>query len=100
MLDHIGVKVEEANIKVKQLPSKKPMKPYVVTIKEEQMRNLVLNRKIKGLLKSSAINLEGTEINIFINEDLPKLIQELFFKAKMLKQLGYRYIWTKEGKMP
>ncbi|KAL3265696.1 hypothetical protein HHI36_009899 [Cryptolaemus montrouzieri] len=60
-------------------------------LKEDQMRNLVLtNRKIKGLLKSSAINLEETERNIVINEDLPKVILELFFKAKELKQLGYR----------
>ncbi|KAL3284911.1 hypothetical protein HHI36_019044 [Cryptolaemus montrouzieri] len=51
VLDHIGVRVEEENIKVKQLPSKKPMKLHVVTFKEEQMRNLVLtNHKIMGLL--------------------------------------------------
>ncbi|KAL3285979.1 hypothetical protein HHI36_000493 [Cryptolaemus montrouzieri] len=80
VLDHIVLKVEKENMKVKRLPSKKPMKPYVVTFKEEQMRNLVLtNRKIKGLLKSSAINLEGTERNIFINEDQLKLIQDFIF---------------------
>ncbi|KAK9883225.1 hypothetical protein WA026_001414 [Henosepilachna vigintioctopunctata] len=41
----------------------------------------------------------GTERNIYLSEDLPKTIQELLRKAKELRESGYKYVWSKEGKV-
>ncbi|KAK9882248.1 hypothetical protein WA026_019764, partial [Henosepilachna vigintioctopunctata] len=98
VLENLGI--NDAGIKVKQIPTNKPIKPFVVTFSsEETKRNALQNRKSRGNLNSANMNLGGTERNIYLSEDLPKTIQELLRKAKELRESGYKYVWSKEGKV-
>ncbi|KAK9889717.1 hypothetical protein WA026_007099, partial [Henosepilachna vigintioctopunctata] len=98
VLENLGI--NDAGIKVKQIPTDKPIKPFVVTFSsEETKRNALQNRKSRGNLNSANMNLGGTERNIYLSEDLPKTIQELLRKAKELGESGYKYVWLKEGKV-
>lgn len=100
VFNKLEVKVPENEMKIRQLPSKNPIKPILISFDEEKTKNMVIQqRKVMGVLSTRSMGLEGEDRRIYINEDLPKGIQDLLKKAKELKNSGYRYIWSKENKV-
>ncbi|KAL3277714.1 hypothetical protein HHI36_013057 [Cryptolaemus montrouzieri] len=80
------------------IPSSRPLRPFIVTFTDYKVKNLVLtNRKAKGSITPTILNLEGTVRNIYINEDIPKVVQELFRKGEELRNAGFKYVWVKNG---
>lgn len=96
----LEIYIPEEAMKMRQLPSKNIIKPILVSFEDEKTRNLVMeNRKKMGTLISDSLELEGEKRRIYINEDLPREVQDLLKKAKELRGSGYRYVWTKENKV-
>lgn len=96
----LEIDIPEEAMKMRQLPSKNIIKPILVSFEDEKTRNLVMeNRKKMGTLISDSLELEGEKRRIYINEDLPREVQDLLKKAKELRGSGYRYVWTKENKV-
>ncbi|KAK9870482.1 hypothetical protein WA026_008040 [Henosepilachna vigintioctopunctata] len=98
VLNNLETNVVNEDIKVKPIPSKSTMKPFVVTFNSKATRNMVLlKRKAKGNLNSKNMNLNGLDRNIYINEDLPMETRRLLKKVNELKAEGYKFIWVKDG---
>ncbi|KAK9871469.1 hypothetical protein WA026_012843, partial [Henosepilachna vigintioctopunctata] len=100
VLNKLDINIKDEEIKTRQISSKGHMKPILVTFPSESVRNeVLLKRKAKGLLNSENMELDGDRRNIYINEDLPQITRDLFRKASELKNIGYMYVWVKEGKV-
>ncbi|KAK9882599.1 hypothetical protein WA026_022227 [Henosepilachna vigintioctopunctata] len=98
VLKNLNSCLNEEDIKVRSIPSKSDMKPFIVTFNNKDTRDKVLlKRKDRGNLNSKNMHLEGVERNIYINEDLPIEVQKLFRKARELRGIGYKYVWVKNG---
>ncbi|CAH0555074.1 unnamed protein product [Brassicogethes aeneus] len=81
------LEVPHDNIQVKILPSQKMSKPVLVGFETKETKDLVLiKRKAMGEIKTNMCRIEGTDANIYINEDLPRDVRNLFNKAKDLKK--------------
>ena len=56
-------------------------------------------KRSKAKLETTECGIQGEKRNIYINDDLPKPIRELYKKARELRSHGFRYVWCKLGKI-
>lgn len=71
-----------------------------VTLKNLELKNQILiARSKKGKINPVKCGLGTSEAPIFIDEELTKETYNLFKKAKALKELGYKYVWHRNGKV-
>lgn len=98
VMKKLDVPIDEEELKFKQVLINKERKAFIVTFKEEVQRNLVLmNRRTRGAIDTESMEIGGPKRKIFINEDLPKLIQDLLKKGRELKSTGFKLVWAKDG---
>lgn len=96
----IEVEVDENDFKIRRLPSKNPSKPILVSFSTKEKRTEVLQkRKGKGALNSVTLGLNGSQRNIYVNEDLPQETRHIFNKARELKTHGFKFVWCKENQV-
>lgn len=64
-----------------------------------------LSRKVFELRKSITVlntkhfGIDGEKKRIYINKDLPKTTRDLLRKVRVMKNVEYRYLWCKNGKV-
>lgn len=92
---------ENSECKLSILPSNTGSKNAVVVVQfpTVEQRNRVLEKRKKIILNSQNCSINDSQNKIYINEDLPKPIRELFKKARELKTKGYKYVWCKHGQV-
>lgn len=84
---------------LRQFKTQKGIK-IIVTLKDLDLKRRILAaRSKKGKLTPTRCGLGTSDAAIFINEELTKETYNLFKKAKNLKELGYKYVWHRNGKV-
>jgi hypothetical protein len=81
-----------------EVPSKRTDKKriVVVALKYRSKRDEIL--KCKSILRKYNESLEDQSTRVFVNEHLSPDNKKLFAMAAKLKhELGYKYLWTKQG---
>lgn len=75
--------------------------PIVIRFKTSVVKKEVHSRKqMVGSTFAKVINQPDTNLVIYVNENLTPYYANLFKMARVLKyKAGYKYIWTKEGKV-
>lgn len=89
--------VDPSEYNVKPLPSQQMRKPVLVSFSKMEIKDRIMaQRKTTTLdVNKCGITAEANR-RIFINQDLPKYVRELFKKALELRNAGYKYVWCKE----
>ncbi|KAK9873185.1 hypothetical protein WA026_021418 [Henosepilachna vigintioctopunctata] len=54
-------------------------------------------KRARGTSTFRDMELDGEKRIIYINDDLPREIQDLLRSTKELRKTGFRYIWVKDG---
>jgi Baculovirus FP protein len=79
-----------------------PNKPPVIVVKffSRQVKEAILaaKRKKKTLL-AREIGYNGNQSQIFVNEHLTKVNNNLFWLARNTKNLGFKFAWTRGGQV-
>jgi putative hemolysin len=60
---------------------------------------ILLAKKGNKFVRASDLNFQDSNNNIYVNEHLTASNKNLFWLARNTKQLGYKYCWTKGGKI-
>lgn len=73
--------------------------PIIVKLASNEIKSKILNaRKQIGSITTKECQLTGEENEIFINEQLTQLKNNLFYKARELKkEYKYKFLWTRDG---
>lgn len=83
--------------------SKTGVKPIIIQFTNRQTRDAVLlkakSKKLSGHLKSTSFVPNAPSVNVYVNEHLTLYFKGLLFEAKKLKDVGYKYVWLKEGRV-
>ncbi|KAG5873142.1 hypothetical protein JTB14_037998 [Gonioctena quinquepunctata] len=86
ILENLNVLSQPGDYTVKIIPTKSINKPVIVTFKQVELRNKVIERrKAKKVLDTTEFKIGGPMRKIYINEDVPRETRALFNKAKKLK---------------
>lgn len=92
--------INEETYKTTVLPTTDGNKPVVlVHCLTEELRNKVLEKRKQQRLSTENCGIDNQGTNIYINEDLPRPVREIFKKARELKQNGFKYVWSKNGQV-
>ena len=84
----LKVVINENEYSIKTLPSKMPSKPILLSLNNsEKKQDILRNRRAKGKLTTTDLELNCEIRNIFINEDLPKETRQLHNSARDLKAI-------------
>lgn len=69
-----------------------------VTVKSRTVvQDLLRSRRDKGDLNTTSCGIDQRTNRIFINEVLGKDTYHLFKEAKQLRQMGYKYVWSRSN---
>ncbi|KAG8240594.1 hypothetical protein J6590_105555 [Homalodisca vitripennis] len=81
--------------------NKTGVKPIVVQFVNRKKRNLVLAKakENRDRLKSTAFVNNVPQAKVFVGEHLTAYNKDLLYKTKKLRDLGYQYVWFREGKV-
>nr|CAI5830550.1 unnamed protein product [Callosobruchus analis]CAI5850631.1 unnamed protein product [Callosobruchus analis] len=71
----------------------------VVKFQTEERRNAVLEKGKKLKLDGQNCNISNSNSRIYINEDLPRGVRDVFRSARELKKEGFKYVWCKNGQV-
>lgn len=71
----------------------------IVSFTNCNVKDTVLELKTKLRIVNSDIGFENNNSQIYIQEHLSYHNQELFFLARQLRKFGYRFVWSKFGKI-
>lgn len=74
-------------------------RPIIIQLSDRKKRDSLLRKSKKIKLVSKNFCADVPETNVYVNEHLTPYTKNLLFHAKKLKQQGYKYIWTWEGKI-
>lgn len=101
ILDKLNVPCQSEDNTIKTIPSKAINKPILVSFKNEELRNMVIEkRKLKKVIDTTEYNIEGPKWKIYINEDVPRETRVLFNKTKKLKiEKNFKFVWIKNGQV-
>lgn len=78
---------------------KSGVKPIIVQFTNRQKRDMFLKKAKRLQLKSTQFKSSVPETYVYVNEHLTPRNKELLYKAKQLKEKGFKYIWPKDGKV-
>lgn len=96
----LNVDVSEEKYSIKTLPSKKPLKPILVQLENETLRNDIIQKSKTTLLSTEKCGIDNRrDSKIYINQDLSKNDRDLYKKATELRKHGYKYVWCKNSKI-
>lgn len=86
---------------IHRLPTRreKGPKPIVIQFTNRQTRDAVLRKCKKLRVKSTDFVVDVPEANVYINAHLTPHNKNLLFYAKKLREYGWSFIWTVEGKV-
>ncbi|XP_008486535.1 uncharacterized protein LOC103523252 [Diaphorina citri] len=99
------VKKEEYHVEkitVKKPNSPPQVKSLVVTLKNNQIRDSVLEtlKRDKPRMSTADFINQQPALPIFINEYLSPYLKKLFYEAKKIKgDKNYEYLWVKNGQI-
>ncbi|KAG5874432.1 hypothetical protein JTB14_034383 [Gonioctena quinquepunctata] len=101
ILENLNVPSQPGDYQNKIIPTKSINKPVIVTFKQVELRNKVIERrKAKKVLDTTECKIGGPMRKIYINEDVPRETRALFNKAKKLKtEKDFKFVWIKNGKV-
>lgn len=60
---------------------------------------ILKGKKGKGDIQAEEIGFIGATSKIYVNEHLTKTNKHLFWLARAAKQIGYKFVWTRRGKI-
>lgn len=99
----VGVNLNFANDvqAVHRVPTRRKsgIKPIILQFSNRQKRNTFLQRAKTVKIKSTSFMPSVPETFVYVNEHLTPYNRELLYKAKQLKEKGYKFVWPKEGKI-
>jgi cell division protein FtsB len=61
--------------------------------------SIISGRKNNRFVKAGDIGILNSENKIFVNEHLTRINRNLYWLARNTRQIGYKYAWTKSGKI-
>lgn len=95
----INVDIESNIVKCHRKDTKKENSPIVVELKTEKTKEEILKaKKNLGRINAKDCHLKGKNNEIFINEQLTKMMSTLFYSARELKkEKKIKYVWTRDG---
>ncbi|KAG5878370.1 hypothetical protein JTB14_020608 [Gonioctena quinquepunctata] len=101
ILENLNVLSQPGDYTVKIIPTKSINEPVIVTFKQVELRNKVIERrKAKKVLDTTECKIGGPMRKIYINEDVPRETRALFNKAKKLKtEKDFKFVWIKNGQV-
>lgn len=84
-----------------RLPTRREVgpKPIVVQFSNRQTRDLFINKAKKTRVKSTDFDRNVPLTNVYINEHLTPFNKNLLYNTKKLREHGWKYVWTREGKI-
>lgn len=71
----------------------------VVSFTNSHIKDTVLELKSNLRIANSDIGFENNNSQIYVQEHLSYHNQELFYLARQLRKFGYRFVWSKFGKI-
>lgn len=84
-----------------RVPTKneKGPKPIIMQFSNRQLRDSFLQKSKKSYIKSTDF-VQGIPITkIYVNEHLTPYNRNLLYQAKKLREKGYKFVWTVDGKV-
>ncbi|KAG8287664.1 hypothetical protein J6590_031778 [Homalodisca vitripennis] len=79
--------------------NKSGIKPIVVQFVNRQKRKTAKAKVNREHLKSAAFIRNVPQAKVFIGEQLTAYNRDLLYKTKKLRDIGYQYVWFREGKV-
>jgi hypothetical protein len=61
--------------------------------------NILEGRKNKKVLLAHEVGFQNSNNKVYINEHLTTTNKHLFWLARKVKETGYKYVWTRSGKV-
>ena len=100
LLQFLKVSESEAQFEIlNNIDTKIGMKTVITLQNKESKYTILKARAKKGKVTRASVGFGGEDKPIFINEDLPKETYTLLKKAKQLKDVGYKYVWHRDGRI-
>ncbi|CAG9771551.1 unnamed protein product [Ceutorhynchus assimilis] len=96
----LEVTVPESEYKVlENIETRNGMKT-VISLENKDKKYVILKaRAKKGKITTSSVGVGDENTPIYINEDMSKDTYTLFKKAKELKNVDYKHVWHRDGKI-
>ncbi|CAG9760347.1 unnamed protein product [Ceutorhynchus assimilis] len=94
------VTVPESEYKVlENIETRNGMKTVISLQNKDKKYVILKTRAKKGKITISSVGVGDENTPIFINEDMSKDTYTLFKKAKDLKNMDYKHVWHRDGKI-
>lgn len=84
-----------------RVPTKRKsgLKPIVIQFSDRKKRDAVLAKGKRKELKSTDFVKRAPSTAVYVNEHLTQFTKDLLYEAKKLKDIGFKYVWAKDGKV-
>lgn len=99
VLKYIEPNLAMSDVKIKIINHNKNNSPIMVICKTTELKNKIMeNRKTLGKVTGDKCGIDS-QSTIFLNEDMTSEQRTLFKEARALRNNGFKYVWTKAGKV-
>lgn len=100
IFNKLNTKIESYDIiSATRKDSQNENSPIIVELKTEELKNDIIKaRRTIGSITTKECSLQGTNNEIYINEQLTNTKNNLFYKARELKkEFKFKHLWTRDG---
>lgn len=100
VFDKLDPNLKEDDYNILPVSKKTQNSPVIVKFNRVELVERVMElRKSKRNLTTKECGIDEEARSIYLNEDLPKVVRELYKKARELKHENFKYIWCKKGQI-